>query len=149
MDAIVSRKIAEPAAGYGDVKPDAAESEQLGTDVGSRLVGANRYAFSILNGLRDVLWDEMTFANKEFVERIAVETTLFNELIAKLAEAHSVRDYGAAYRECAQHQLEFVRRDMERVLKHGERAVDNAARLAQILVSNAAPNPPADVREQA
>ena len=147
MDAIAQRKIAEETVSNLEGGTDAAETGQLATDLGSRLVGANRYAFSILSGMRDVLWDEMMFANKEFVERIAVETTLFNELISKLAEAHSVRDYGAAYRECTQHQLEFMRRDLERVLKHGERAVDNAARLAQTLVSNTAPNPSAE-REQ-
>lgn len=149
MDASTRRKLTEAAASGGREKPGAPEHEQLGTDPGSMLVGASRYSLSILTGMRDVLWDEMMFANNEFVERIAVESSLFNQLIAKLAEAHSVRDYGTAYRECTQHQLEFMRRDMERVLKHGERAVDNAAKLAQTLLSSTAACSSADLREQA
>jgi len=38
---------------------DTATSEQLATDAGSQLTKANRYAFSMLAGTRNVLLDEM------------------------------------------------------------------------------------------
>ncbi len=108
---------------------DTATSEQLGTDADSRLTKANRYAFSLLAGTRNVLLDEMLFAGNEFFDRAVAETTIFNEFLAKLAEAHSVKDFGTMYQECTRHQLDFIRRDTERLIKHSERVIDNTAKL--------------------
>ena len=108
-----------------------ATSEQLATDAGSQLAKANRYAFSLLAGSRNVLLDEMLFAGNEFFDRAVAETRIFNEFLAKLAEAHSVRDFGTMYQDCTRHQLDFIRRDTERLLKHSERVIDNTARLVE------------------
>ena len=108
-----------------------ATSEQLATDAASQLTKANRYAFSLLAGTRNVLLDEMLFAGNEFFDRAVAETRIFNEFLAKLAEAHSVRDFGTMYQECTGHQLDFIRRDTERLLKHSERVIDNTAKLVE------------------
>jgi hypothetical protein len=110
---------------------DTATSEQLGTDADSRLTKANRYAFSILAGTRNVLLDELLFAGNEFFDRAVAETRILNEFLAKLAEAHSVKDFGTMYQECTRHQLDFIRRDTERLLKHSERVIDNTAKLVE------------------
>ena len=109
----------------------AATSEQLATDAASHLTRANRYAFSFLNGARNVLLDEVLFAGNEFLDRAVAETKIFDEFLHRLAEAHSVKDYGTMYQECTRHQLDFIRRDSERLLKHGERVIDNATKLVE------------------
>lgn len=108
-----------------------ASSEQLATDAGSQFTKANRYAFSLLTGSRNVLLDEVLFAGKEFFDRAIAETNIFNEFLAKLAKAHSIRDLGTMYQECTKHQLNFIRRDAERLFKHNERAIDNTAKLVE------------------
>ena len=108
-----------------------ATSEQLATDTASQLTKANRYAFSLLAGTQHVLLDEMLFAGNEFFDRAVAETRIFNEFLAKLAEAHSVKDFGRMYQECTTHQLDFIRRDTERLLKHSERVIDNTAKLVE------------------
>ena len=113
------------------VEQGAATSEQLATDAASQLTRANRYAFSFLNGARNVLLDEVLFAGNEFLDRAVAETKIFDEFLHKLAEAHSVKDYGTMYQECTRHQLDFIRRDSERLLKHGERVIDNATKLVE------------------
>jgi hypothetical protein len=109
----------------------AATSDQLATDADSQFTKANRYAFSLLAGTRNVLVDEMLFAGREFFDRAIVETKIFNDFLAKLAEAHSVKDLGTMYQECTKHQLDFIRRDTERLLKHNERVIDNTAKLVE------------------
>jgi len=109
----------------------AATSEQLATDAASQLSQANRYAFSFLSGARNVLLDEMLFAGNEFLDRAVAETRIFDEFLHKLAEAHSVKDYGTMYQECTRHQLDFIRRDTERLLKHSERVIDNTTKLVE------------------
>lgn len=105
--------------------------EPLGTDAGSQLAKANKYAFSLWAGSQNVLLDEMMFAGNEWLERATAETKIFNEFISKLAEAHSVKDLGKMYQECTKHQLDFVRRDTERLLKHSDRVVDNTSKLVE------------------
>jgi hypothetical protein len=113
-----------------------ATSEQLATDTASQLSKANRYAFSFLAGARNVWLDEMLFAGNEFFERATAETKIFNEFLSKIAEAHSVKDIGTMCQECTKHQLDFIRRDTERLLKHSERAIDNTAKLVETLRQN-------------
>ncbi len=35
------------------------------------------------------------------------------------------------YQECARHQLDFIRRDTERLLKHSDRMIDNTSKLVE------------------
>lgn len=109
----------------------AATSEQLAADAASQFSKANRYAFSFLSGARNVLLDEMLFAGNEFLDRAVAETRIFDEFLHKIAEAHSVKDYGTMYQECTRHQLDFIRRDTERLLKHSERVIDNTTKLVE------------------
>jgi len=54
---------------------------------------------------------------------------LFSEFISKMAGSHSVKDLKTMLEECGQHQIDFVRRDSERVFKHGERMLEAASKL--------------------
>ena len=108
-----------------------ATNEPLATDAGSQLAKANKYAFSLWAGSQNVLLDELMFAGNEWLERATAETKIFNEFISKLAEAPSVKDLRKMYQECSQHQLDFVRRDTERLLKHSARVIDNTSKLVE------------------
>ena len=106
-----------------------AANEPLAADAASQLTQANKYAFSLWAGSQNVLLDEMMFAGNELLERAIVETRIFNEFVSKMAEAHSVKDLGTMYQVCTKHQLDFIRRDTERLFKHSDRVIDNASRL--------------------
>jgi hypothetical protein len=113
------------------VENNVAKDEPLASDNASQLTKANRYALYCLADVRNVMLDEVLFASNEFLDRAIAETELFNEFLAKMAEAHSVKDIGAMYRECSRHQVEFIRRDTERLLKHSERLIDNTSKLIE------------------
>ena len=108
-----------------------AANEPLAADAASQLTKANKYAFDLWTGSQNVLLDEMMFAGDELLERAIVETRIFNEFVSKLAESHSVKDLGTMYQECTKHQLDFIRRDTERLLKHSERVIDNTSKLVE------------------
>jgi hypothetical protein len=108
-----------------------AANEPLATDAASQIIKANKYAFSLWAGSQNVLLDEMMFAGNELLERAIAETRIFNEFGSKLAEVHSVKDLGTMYQECTKHQLDFIRRDTERLLRHSERVIDNTSKLVE------------------
>jgi hypothetical protein len=112
---------------------EATSDEPLASDAASEIIKTERYALYCLADARNVMLDEMLFAGTEFLDRAVTEAQLFNEFLSKLAEAHSLKDLGAMYRECGRHQVEFIRRDTERLLKHGERVIDNTAKLLETL----------------
>lgn len=90
---------------------------------------ANKGCLAFFFGAQKLLLDEIVFAGNELMERAQSEMHLLSELAAKMAEAHSVRDYRTMYQECSKHQLECVRRDCDRVWSHGEHFVEAASKL--------------------
>ena len=73
--------------------------------------------------------EELVFASNEIVERAQTEMHLFSEFISKMAGAHSVKDARTMYEECGKHQIEFVRRDCDRLFRNGERMIEAASGL--------------------
>jgi len=131
MGASVSQTERKEVAMTELLEPEAAKDEPLASDAASQLTKASRYALYGLADARNVMLDEMLFAGNEFLDRTITETQLFNEFLSKMAEAHSLRDVGAMYQECSRHQVEFIRRDTERLLKHSERVIDNTSKLIE------------------
>ena len=84
-----------------------------------------------MGGAQNVLLDEMIFAGNEWLERAIAETRIFNEFVSKLAEARSVKDLGKMYQKCTKHQLDFIRRYTERILKRSDRMIDNTSKLVE------------------
>src|SRR6476660_4394654 len=72
---------------------------------------------------------KMMFLGDEMLERRRTEMHLFTEFVAKMAGAHSVKDVTTMCQECGQHQLDFIRRDSERLFKHGERIIATTSNL--------------------
>ncbi len=90
---------------------------------------ANGRALDIMFGVQRAMLGEFVFAMAEVAERTRTETHLFNEFVSKMAASHSVRDIRTMWTECCKHQLDFVRRDCNRLFRHGERMIDRTARL--------------------
>ena len=90
----------------------------------TRWADANKLALHVLLGAQRFLLEEMAFTAEATLDRIRTETHLFSELASKVAESHSVQDWKKMGQECGQHQLEVIRRDCDRVFKHGERLID-------------------------
>lgn len=94
-----------------------------------RLADANRRALDIAFGAQRLFLEEMVFVTDDMLDRMRTESHLFAEFISKLAGSHSVKDWGTMSRECSQHQLDFIRRDCDRLFRHGERMIETASRL--------------------
>jgi hypothetical protein len=46
-----------------------------------------------------------------------------------MAAVHSVNGIREMAQECARHQIDFARRDSERLFSHGQRSIQTAAKL--------------------
>jgi hypothetical protein len=103
--------------------------EQSVAEAATRLTKANRHALDFMMGAQKVLLEEMVFASNELLERSQTEMHLLSEFVSKMAGSHSVKDIKTMGEECAQHQIDFVRRDSERLFKHGERMIEATANL--------------------
>ena len=110
-------------------EPRAEILERSAADATAKLTKANRHALDFMMGAQKAMLEEMVFAGNEMLERARTETHLFSEFVSKMAGSHSVRDLRAMCAECGQHQIDFVRRDSERIFKHGERMLETASRL--------------------
>jgi hypothetical protein len=83
----------------------------------------NQSALEFLLGAQKMMFEELVFFGDEMLERTRSETHLFTEFVSKMAGAHSVTDIKTMCQECGQHQLDFLRRDTERLFRHGERMI--------------------------
>jgi hypothetical protein len=96
----------------------------------------NQSALEFMLGAQKMMFEELVFFGDEMLERTQTETHLFSEFVTKMASAHSVRDVRTMCQECGQHQLDFFRRDSERLFRHGERMIAATSNL----ISGRAPN---------
>jgi hypothetical protein len=110
-------------------QPHAALIEQTVADAATRLTKANKNALDLLMGAQKLLLEEAVFAGNEWLERSRTETHLLSEFVSKMAGSHSVKDLKTMGQECAQHQIDFIRRDSERLFKHGERMIEVTSNL--------------------
>lgn len=105
-------------------EPGAAIMEDSVANAASRVTKANKRALDFMFGAQQRILEEMVFAGNEVLDRACTEMHLFTEFTSKMAAAHSVKDIKTMYEECGQHQIDFVRRDSERLFKHGRRMVE-------------------------
>ncbi|MCL2714852.1 MAG: hypothetical protein FWD68_09795 [Alphaproteobacteria bacterium] len=89
-------------------------------------------SLDVLFKTQALVLEEVAFATNEMVDRAQKETHLFAEFMSKLGTCHSVRDWGAMYRECGLHQLEFIRRDCERIFRHSEGIIQKTSKLFNV-----------------
>ena len=117
-------------------EPGAAIIEDSIANAVARAKKANKCSLDFTLDAQKVALEEMIFAGNEFLDRLRVETQLFGEFSSKMAGAHSVKNLETMYEECSQHQIDFVRRDSERLFKHGERMIEKASGLFNIWSKN-------------
>jgi hypothetical protein len=98
-------------------------------DRATQWADANKNALHFVLGAQRMILEEMAFAACATLDRVRTETYLLGEFASKLGAAHSVQDWKAMGSECGQHQLEFIRRDCDRMLKHGERLIEATSNL--------------------
>jgi hypothetical protein len=110
-------------------EPGAAIVEQSAADSVARWTKANRNALEFMFDAQKAMLEEIVFASNEMLDRVRTETHLFAEFTSKMAAAHSVNDMKTMCEECGQHQIDFVRRDSERLFKHGGKMIETASNL--------------------
>jgi hypothetical protein len=109
--------------------PRAEVLEESAANAATQITKANRHALDFMTGAQKILLEEMVFAANEMLERARTETHLFSEFVSKMAGSHSVKNLSTMYEECGRHQIDFLRRDNERLFKHGERFLETASKL--------------------
>ena len=104
-------------------------TEQAAADATARVAKVNQETMNVLFGAQRLLVDELVFASNEFLERARTEAHLFTEFVSKIAGVHSVNGIREMFEECGQHQIDFIRRDSERLFNHSQRMTDTASKL--------------------
>ena len=90
----------------------------------AQIANASQRTTGFLFGAQKLMLEEMVFVGNEMMERAQTEMHLFSEFASKMAGAHSVKDIKTMYEECGKHQIDFVRRDCDRLFKHGQRVIE-------------------------
>jgi uncharacterized protein YceH (UPF0502 family) len=108
---------------------DAASPEQATAEAATQMVKANQRVANFVFGAQKLMLEELVFTSNAMVERAQTEMHLLSELASKMSGAHSVKDIRTMYEECSKHQIEFVRRDCDRLFRHGERLIEATSSL--------------------
>jgi hypothetical protein len=103
--------------------------EQTATEKAQRVVAANTNLIEMMFDAQRLMLGEIAFAGNEWIDRTRSETHLLSEFVSKLAEAHSVDGLRTMYEECGQHQVDFMRRDLDRLFRGGKRVMEASSRL--------------------
>jgi len=103
--------------------------EELAGDAATRLTETNRHALDFMYGAQRVILEEAMLASTEMFDRVRTELHLYSEFASKMAEAHSVNNVQNMAEECTRHQIDFLRRESERLFKHGERLIESTTKL--------------------
>jgi hypothetical protein len=108
-----------------DANAEAVMAELSGQQAAEvRPTAANNNVMDFMFGAQRLMLGEIPFAGNELLDRARTETHLFSEFVSKLAGAHSVNGLKTMYEEYGQHQVDFIRRDYERLFKHGKRMIE-------------------------
>jgi hypothetical protein len=94
-----------------------------------RLTQSSKRTLDFLSGVRRLIGDEIAFVRDEMLDRAQTETQLFNELVSKMAQAHSVNDIKTMYEVCGQHQIDFAQRNFDRLCEHTRRSISAASKM--------------------
>jgi hypothetical protein len=94
-----------------------------------QMAKASNRALDFMFDWQHMMLEELVFAMAEIDDRTRTEIHLFNDFVSKSAASHSVKDIRTMWGECWQHQLDFIRRDCDRLFRHGERMVARASDL--------------------
>jgi len=108
---------------------DTVTVEPAASETQAQITKANERAANFLFAAQKLMLEEFVFASNELFDRAQTEMHLFSEFASKMAGAHSVKDIRTMYQECVKHQLDFMRRDYDRIFRHGERVIDAASNL--------------------
>ena len=101
----------------------ASSSFPAATNAEAEATKLNQGALQFMLGAQKMMFEELGFLGGEMLERTRTEMHLVTEFVAKMASAHSGWDVKTMCQECGQHQLDFFRRDSERLFKHGEQMI--------------------------
>jgi hypothetical protein len=107
----------------------AAALVESAADAATRITKVNKQALDFMFGAQTIILEEMVFAGNEMLDRARTETHLLPEFVSKMAGSHSAKDLKTMWQECGQHQIDFVRRDSERLFKHGQRMIEATSKL--------------------
>jgi hypothetical protein len=110
-------------------QPMAANCERPAADSAAGSAKASHTALDFMLVLQTMIVEEGVFVGRELLDRAVTETHLLSEFLSKMAGSHSVRDLKTMWEECGQHQIDFICRDCERLLRHSEQMTHTTSKL--------------------
>jgi hypothetical protein len=117
------RKLRKSEIIMSEVSERAAFGSFLAANAEAEATKLNQGALEFMLGAQKMMLEELVFLGDEMLQRTQTEMHLFTEFVTKMASAHSVNDIKTMCQDCSQHQLDFFRRDSERLFRHGERMI--------------------------
>jgi len=99
-------------------------NDPLSVDMSVQLARSNKHVLDLVLGAQRIFLEEAVFASNELLDRAQIETHLLTEFLSKMAGAHSVNGMRTMLEECSQHQIDFIRRDCDRLYKHSQRMIE-------------------------
>jgi len=93
------------------------------------LAAAAEKRLAALAGMQSEFMEGIRAVNQRCVERVQAETKLAADLVAKLADSHSVADTTAAWQEWGSRRMQLVAEDGKRLVADGQRLMEQATRL--------------------
>ena len=110
-------------------EPGAAIIENSIAKAVERTRNTNKRVIDFMFGVQKAMLEELIFVGTEALDRARSETQLLSEFSSKIAGVHSVKDLRTIWEECGQHQIDFVRRDSERIFKQSARTIKTTTKL--------------------
>jgi len=119
-----------------------APEAQHQNDVSSQLTEiANRGTKLALDAQKLIIY-EIIQANQDALEQARSGASITQEFISKIAQAHSVKELAAAFRDCGHEQMDRLHRSYEHLFVHGHEVFEASTGLVLAALRGEAPTKP-------
>lgn len=111
-------------------------------DVSSQLTEIANRSTKLALGAQKLIVYEIIQANQDALEHARLGMSIAQEFVAKIAQAHSVKDLTAAFRDCGHEQMDRLRRSYEHLFAHGHEIFETSSGLVLAALRGEAPSEP-------
>jgi hypothetical protein len=112
-------------------------------DVSSQLTEIAGRGTQLALGAQKLIFYEIMQANQDALEHARSGMSTAQEFVAKVAQAHSVKDLAAAFRDCGHQQMDRFHRSYEHLFTHGHEVFEASSNLVLAALRGEAPAKPA------
>lgn len=111
-------------------------------DVSSQLTEIANRSTKLALGAQKLIIYEIIKANQDALEQARSGMSITQEFVAKIAQAHSVKDLAAAFRDCGHEQMDRLHRSYEHLFAHGHEILETSSGLVMAAIRGESPAEP-------